>query len=124
MFKNKSYLSGQYEDMCVHISNTLTPKLKDHVPQRNLDLARFIISDKLFHSILPFRVWNLMFLCVKSQYEINMCRFCTKIYIKHKQLSDCINNNLSIQINENIAGQLSYGIGACEKINLYTNCLG
>ena len=34
---------------------------------------RFKIEKKLFDAILPLRVWNHKVLCVRSQYESNMC---------------------------------------------------
>ena len=47
-----------------------------------------------------------------------MCRFCTKIYIKHKKISTFINKNLSVEIDKCIPVQLQYGIIVVKDINL------
>ena len=41
--------------------------------------------------IYYFRVWNHFFLCERSQYCIDMCLYCSKLYIGNKKLSDHIN---------------------------------
>ena len=84
IFKDRSWLISHYEDMCLCFFWMLIRKLKQYVPARNLDMVRFIVSDKLFYSILPFLFWNHRFLCTRSQFE-KTCRLCTKIYIKHKK---------------------------------------
>lgn len=48
-----------------------------------------------------------------------MCRFCTKIYTKHKNISKYINDNLFVQITKFIPVQLSYGIITGCEINLF-----
>ena len=60
---------------------------------KNLIEAKSIVLDRLFHAILPFRVWNCLFLCVRSHNEKNTCRFCTRVYIKNKKISEHINKN-------------------------------
>ena len=108
IFKNKSRFICYYEDKCLCFACALVKKLKDYVPKRNLHFIRFIVKDKLFHSTLPFRVWNHMFLCSRCQYEKDMCRFCTKVYGKHRKISSYINDNLNVQIYDYIPVQLRY----------------
>ena len=62
--------------------------------------AREIIMNRLMLSILPFRVWNHIFLCERSRYCIGMCNFCTKSYVSNKKISDHINKTLFVPIEE------------------------
>ena len=55
-----------------------------------------IIMNELFYKILPFRVWNHLFLCERSQHVLDMCLYCTKLYVPNKKISDYINKNLHL----------------------------
>lgn len=114
------------ENICANITEVyviVSPvhwpfKLKGYLPAKNLDW-RFVITEKLFYSILPFRVLNHLFCAPGLSMKQNMCRFCTKIYIKHKNTSKYINDNLFIQITEFIPVQFSYGIITGGERNLF-----
>ena len=80
----KQYKSKHYYDTLLSFSNQLLLCLND-VNKGNLHLPKNFSLDKMFHSILSFRMCNHLFLCNRSQYESNMCTFCTKTYIKHKR---------------------------------------
>ena len=121
IFKNKSRFICYYEDKCLCFACALVKKLKDYVPKRNLHFIRFIVKDKLFHSTLPFRVWNHMFLCSRCQYEKDMCRFCTKVYGKHRKISSYINDNLNVQIYDYIPVQLRYWILIGGELTLFVH---
>ena len=43
----------------------------------NLDCLRDVMIDKVYYSILPFRIWNHFFLCERSLYVKNICLDCT-----------------------------------------------
>ena len=69
--------------------------MKDiNIDENNLRQEKDDILDKMFYSILPFRVRNHLFMSNRSQHESNMCKFCMKIYIKNKKLSGRINEKL------------------------------
>ena len=55
---------------------------------------------KLMLSVLPFRVWNHMFLCERSQHCIDICNFCAKSYVLNKKLSNHVNKTLLVPIEE------------------------
>ena len=83
--------------------------------------VRKITEQKLYYAILPFRVWNHLFLCVRSQYESNMCLFCTKIYLRNKKLSRLIKKNLTLDVLKHFPSQLSYGIISGGCVNLFVH---
>ena len=91
--EDKWWLCEHYYDMLFSLANQLSVCLKN-LNEDNLTLAKNVTFDKLFYSILLFRVWNHLFLCNRSQHELNMCKYCTKICIKHRKISDHINKNL------------------------------
>ena len=79
-----------------------------------------VLMDWLYYSVLPFCVWTHLFLCERSQYMTNMCRFCTKWYIKNKTISDHINDKLFVEINQ-FPIRLSPGVVAARRINLFVH---
>ena len=83
--------------------------------------VRKITEQKLYYAILPFRVWNHLFLCVRSQYESNMCLFCTKIYLRNKKLSRLIEKKLTVDVLKHFPSQLSYGIISGGCVNLFVH---
>ena len=91
--------------------------LKEHVNEENLYLVKEAIMNKLYYSILPFH--NLR-LCKRPHYVTIMCRYCTKLYIKDKKISDHINKELYVQIDEFLV-QVSQGVVAARWINLFAH---
>ena len=59
---------------------------------------------------MPFHIWNSTFLCCRSQYESNMCLFCTKIYLKNKRICKLIEKCLTVNVLDYFPVQLSYGV--------------
>ena len=64
-------------------------------------------------------------MCERSQFNPDMCRFCTKLYVSNKKISEYISNNLYVEIN-GFPVQLSEGIVAVKKVYLFshTNVVG
>ena len=71
--------------------------------------------------VFPFCVWNHIFLCVRSQYESNMCLFCTKIYLRNKKVSRLIEKKLTGDILNYFlfSFKLSYGVKTDSHFNLF-----
>ena len=109
-------------DLLVNFSDLICLCLKKNgVNENNLPLAKSVMINNLFYSILPFRVWNYLFLCERCQHSSWMCNRCTMMYIKHRGISDYINENLYIQLNENIPSQLCQGIVLAENMPLFVH---
>ena len=64
-------------------------------------------------------------MCERSQFNPDICRFCTRLYVSNKKISDYRNNNLYVEINR-FPVQPSEGIVAAKKIylSLHTNVVG
>ena len=102
MLRNYLKTSGRYYDLLVNFSDMIWLHLEKYdINENNLRLAKSVIMNKLFYSILLFRVWNHLFLCERCQHSSWMCNFCTMMQIKHRRISNYINKNLYIQLNGN-----------------------
>ena len=44
------------------------------------------VYDRMFYCVLPFCVWNRLWSCSRSQFDPNICQFCTKLQIKDKKV--------------------------------------
>ena len=71
---------------------------------------------KVLISILPFCVWNHLFLCKRLDPQEVMCHFCKKSYVPSKKISDHINKNLYVSI-ETFKSSLRGEINTGEKIH-------
>ena len=78
---------------------------------------------KLMCSVLLFRVWNHLFYCERSQYCLHMCVDCTILYIPNKKISDHINKNLYMSI-EQFHPTIKKGIAIAEKIYFFPHSNG
>ena len=70
---------------------------------------------------MPFSVWNHLFLCVRSQYESNMCMFCAKICLRNRKLSSLIEKKLIVDILDFFPVQPSYGIISGGHVHLFVH---
>lgn len=129
LFSKDKFLCEYYYVALLSVWYQLFIQLKD-INEDELHLAKSVLLDRLYHSIVPFRVWNHIFLCNRLQYESNMCKFSTKMYIEDKKISDLMNEKLFVQIGEYFPDRLQFRV-MLTKIYLYiqmllliTRCLG
>ena len=111
LHRHDKWFHYYYEDVFFSFENQLPVCLKEYVNDENFLLAKEVLMNKLYYSILPFRVWNHLFLCERSQYLVDMSRYCTKLKIKNKKILEHMNKELYVQINE-FPFRLSQGIVA------------
>ena len=93
--------------------------LKDYVGKGYLLKAKEIIMEKLYCSVLPFYIWNHLFLYKHSQYMYDRCKFCTKLFIKNKKISNHVNKKLFVAIGQ-FPPPIRDGILITEKVYLFT----
>lgn len=77
-----------YYDSCICFSNDLLERLKNYICSDDLYRMKNIIMNELHYKTLSFRVWNHLFLCERAQHVIDMCLYCTKLYVFNKKISD------------------------------------
>ena len=70
-----------------NFNNCVFKDLASIVSIKNLLEFKKTPYKKLCYSVLPFCVWNHIFLCCRSQYESIMCLFCTKLHLRNKKNS-------------------------------------
>ena len=79
------------------------------------------IFNRLYHSLLPFRVRNHVFLCCRSQCERNMCLFCTKTYLKDKKVIKAICETLKVNCFDCLPPALTDGVIIRGDVNLFVH---
>ena len=79
-----------------------------------------MMMGKSMYASLPFRVWNHLFLCERSQYGIDMCLYCSKLHIGNKKISHHINQHLYVPIEQFLIS-IRDGIVIAEKIHIFAN---
>ena len=72
LFNNERFLFDYCYDSCVCFSYDLCEYLKKYVCESYLDCLIDVMVDKVYYSILPFRIWNHIFFCERSQYMKDM----------------------------------------------------
>ena len=121
IFQEKSDIVSAYSNFCREFYLALYRRLVPFVKVDNILKVRKIIWNELFYAILPFLVWNHLFLCSRSQFESNMCLFCTKMYLKNKRLSAFIEKNLTVDVLDFFPVHLSYGIISGGHVHLFVH---
>ena len=76
LYRNERSLYEYYHYSIMCLSFQLSTNLKDYVCGENLLRAREILSRNVYYQILPFRIWNHLFMCEWSQFCVDMCRSC------------------------------------------------
>ena len=68
LFHEKKWLCEDYYDRLLCFSNRLCTCLKGYdVNEDSLHLPKNVILNRVFYSILPFHVWNHLFLCSRNR---------------------------------------------------------
>ena len=83
LYNDDKWIFSYYSDVFVSLANQLFVYLEKYVNEENLFLAKDVLMDRLYCSVLLSRVWNHLFLCERSQYMANICRYFTKLYIEN-----------------------------------------
>ena len=99
LFNNQRLVFDYYYDTCLSFSNDLFVYLK-YVCEDKLESVRDIMTKEIYYLFLPFRIWNHVFLCDRSQYVKDMRLDCSKLYIQNKRISYFINDELCLNISE------------------------
>lgn len=118
MFKDRLWILCQYEQLCKIFCFSLFRKLATHVPIDNLIDVRKIIYHRLYFSLLPFRVWNHLFQCRRSQYESNVSVL-HKSLLRNSKICKLIEKKLAIDVLDFFPVQLSYGVITKGLVNLF-----
>ena len=114
LYKDERTLYEYYGDAFLCFSYQLS------VSEENLYRLKDVLISKLHYRVLPFRVWNHLFLCERSQFNPDMCRLCTKLNVSNKKVSDYINENSYMEIDY-FPTQLAEGIVSAKKIYLFAH---
>ena len=56
------------------------------------------ILNKMFYSVLPFRVWSHFWLCSRYQNDPKICQHCTKLQIRNLKVVNYINKKLLFDV--------------------------
>lgn len=110
IFTDRSWILCTYSHFCDVFYCELFRKLVAYISIDCVVKVREIVQKKLYFAIMPFHIWNSTFLCCRSQYESNMCLFCTKIYLKNKRICKLIEKCLTVNVLDYFPVHFSYGV--------------
>ena len=51
----------------------------NYLSAEKLEVLEKEVYDRMLYSVLPFRVWSHLWTCCRSQFDPNICQFCTKL---------------------------------------------
>ena len=86
-----------------------------------LDVLEDEVYNRMFYSVLPFRVWSHLWKCYRSQFDPNVCQFCTKLQIKDKKVTKKINKKLTFDARKMFPANLYYGVISNGAISLFVH---
>ena len=120
LFNNQRLVLDYYYDACLSFSNDLFVYLKKYVCEDKLESVRDLMTKETYYSFLPFRIWNHVSLCERSQYVKDIYLDCTKLYIQNKRISNFINDELCLNISE-FPYEITRGIASANKIYFFAH---
>ena len=121
VLKDRQWLIECYKKLLQRFYFALYKELVVIMPIENLHGFKKILYNQLYYSLLLFRVWNHLFLCSRSQYESNMCLFCTKLYLKNEKIWKFIKQKWVIDVLEYFPVELSYGVISDGRVNTFVH---
>ena len=109
IFRDRSWIVSNFLYLCDTFYFKMFRKWTTYVDVNDILKVKKIIRKKLYYLIFLFHVRDHIFLCVRSQYESNMCLFCTKLYLRNK-VSRLIEKKLTVDVLDYFPVQLPYGL--------------
>ena len=89
--------------------------------------SKIFFFDEIYDQILPFCVWNHLFIWERLQFFVDMCRSCinvcrnsVKLYVLNKRISHYITKKLYVEI-DHFPPEISDGIVTAKKIHLFAH---
>ena len=126
LYRNERIICEKYHDAILCFSSQLSTSLKYHIPEETFFQVKKFFLNEIYYQIPPFRVWNHLFMCKRSQFCVdmrrscmNMCRNCVKLYVLNKIVSDYIAKNLYVKTDYFFLPEISDGIATAKKIHLF-----
>lgn len=79
------------------------------------------IFDRMFYSVLPFRIWCHFWCCIRSQFDPNVCQFCTKLQTRDKKIVNYIYKKLVLDVRKDIPIFLYSTVTYNREISLFAH---
>ena len=117
---DKCIFNSRYGDGFIYFSNRFFVYLEKYVNEEKMFLVKDVLMNRLHYSLLPFRAWNNLFLCKRLNSMADICKYSTKLCIKNKEISDHINDNLFVHMNE-FPDHLKQEITLTQKVPLFVH---
>ena len=76
---------------------------------------------RMYYSVLTYRVWSHFWCCCRSQYDPNICQFCTKLGIKDRKVNIYIKNKLEIDVKKLFPAEIYYTTTYNEDVSLFVH---
>ena len=75
----------------------------------------------MFFSISPFRIWSQFWCCCRSQFNPDICQFCTILQIKNKKVVNFINKRLVFDVRKLFPFDLYYTATCSNDVSLFVH---
>lgn len=83
----KDWLLKSYKATFNRLRNDTYWEIIKYLSVENLGVLEYELYNRMYYSILPFRVWSYLWTCCRSQFDPNICQFCTKLLMKDKRIN-------------------------------------
>ena len=88
---DREWLMKSYRKNFDRFQNDIYWDIINYLSVEKIAVLEREIYERMFYSVLPFRVWSHLWYCCRSQFDSNVCQFCTKLQIKDKKVTKVIN---------------------------------
>ena len=82
---DREWLMKSYRKNFDRLRNDMYWEIRNYLSVEKLEELEKEVYDRMFYSVLPFRVWSHLCTCYRSHFDPNVCQFCSKLQIKDKK---------------------------------------
>ena len=119
LFKDKGWLLKTYRHHFEAFRYEVYWEILNQLKREKVFILNREIFHRMFFSILSFRIWSHFCCCCRSQFNPDICQFCTKLQIKDKNIVNFINKKLVLDVRKLFPFDLFYTATCNNDVSLF-----
>ena len=94
LFFDREWLIKTYKKIFDRFQDDVYWECISILPKSAVDSIDYEVQ-RMFYGVLPYRIWSHFWFCTRSQYDQNICQYCTMLRLKN--VNKWIKDKLKIQ---------------------------
>ena len=95
LFVDREWLMKSYKKIFDRFEDGVYRESISILPKSAIDSIDYEVQ-RMFYGIFPYRIWSHFWFCTRSQYDRNICQYCTMLRLKNAKFNKCVIYKLKI----------------------------